>query len=291
MRKAVAEVMRLDEMARSERHFTSGLLMHLLLHEGLRGVDAFLDLLVERGVISGRPVPSAADDARTQVIAEFASRRDLTAGGANVDLGAPGDVIDVVVVVGDTLIALEAKFFTRPTPQDVRKQLAAQRGALAPVLRDPRFGISRTLQVYLEQGRSLDTSTIGADAILSWEDLRGLSARLLGERAYVTMQLTHAVRRCEEELRPNRPGETLWAGTLNFDQMTRICAEQGSRVLVGFSGGERRLRLDELERLRARAWKWDRAESVLNARKDRSNWIPGDRMLTILRGLGWSDAG
>jgi hypothetical protein len=55
--------------------------------------------------------------------------------------------------------------------------------------------------------------------------------------------------------------------------------------------GCQRLRQDELVRLRARAWKWDRAESALNAKKDRSNWIPGDRMLAILRGLGWSDAG
>ena len=63
MRKTrMSTTKRLDGLVRSERHFTSGLLLHLLLADHRRGVDAFVDLLVERGILTERPVASAALD-------------------------------------------------------------------------------------------------------------------------------------------------------------------------------------------------------------------------------------
>lgn len=277
---------RLDTLVRSERHFTSGLLLHLLLHDGLRGVDAFLDLLVARGILATRPVASAAADPRTQVIAELAARRDLLAMGGAVDETLPGDVIDVVIVAGETLIAIEAKFFTRPTPADVRAQLSAQRNALGAVMRDPAFGVSKIVQVFLEHGRQLSAQDLGCEGVLTWDDVHELACSLLGPDSYVARQLANALERCDAELRPNTPGETLWAGELNYEAVVALCRREGDAVWVGFTGGERKLRLDEARRLKLRPWKWDRADSPLNARKDRSNWIPGRRFLALLVELG-----
>lgn len=280
---------RLDDLVRSERHFTSGLLLHLLLHDGLRGVDAFLDLLVTRGALAARPVAVAATDARTQVIAEFATRRDLQAMSGAVDENIPGDVIDVVIVAGDTLVAVEAKFFTRPSPQDVRYQLAAQRNALGAIVRDPAFGVSRIVQVFLEHGRQLSATDLGCEGVLTWGDVHGLACALLGANAYVARQLAGACARCDAELTPTTPGEVLWAGTTSYPDIVALCRREGDAVWVGFAGGESTLRKDAAARLRVRPWKWDRADSALNARKDRSNWIPGTRFLAILAELGALD--
>ncbi|MEZ4406225.1 MAG: hypothetical protein R3A52_07100 [Polyangiales bacterium] len=282
---------RLDELVRSERHFTSGLLLHLLLHADLRGVDAFVDLLVARGVLAARPVAVAATDPRTQVIAEFATRRDLLAVGGAVDETVPRDVIDVVVVVGDVLIAVEAKFFTRPTPREVRDQLLTQRNALGAIVGDPSFGVSHIVQVFLEHGRQLAAKDLGCEGVLTWDDVHGLAIDLLGENSYVARQFANARTRCDAELRTSTPGEILWAGETDFGGVVAMCRRDGDAVWVGFSGGERKLRQDSAPRLRARPWKWDRADSPLNARKDRSNWIPGRRFLSILGELGAFDAG
>lgn len=277
---------RLDELVRSERHFTSGLLVHLLLLDDLLGVDRFLDLLVARGILAVRPVAAAATDPRTQVIAELATHRDLLAGGGAVDEGVPRDVVDVVVVAGDVLIAVEAKFFTRPAPRDVRAQLAAQRRALDAIARDPAFGVSRVVQVFLEHGRQLDATELGCDGVLTWDDMHEFACDLLGAESYVAKQLANARIRCSTELTPNRRGEVLWAGETDFDGIVARCRRDGAAVWVGFSGGARKLEGDDLARLRVRPWKWDRADNPLNARKDRANWIPGDRVLEILHRLG-----
>jgi hypothetical protein len=277
---------RVDALVRSERHFTSGLLMHLLLADELRGVDAFVTLLVARGILVAPPVACAARDPRTQVLAEFAVRRDLFAAGSALDELTPRDVVDVVVVVGDVLIAIEAKFFSRPSPREVREQLAAQRRALDAVVREPAFGVSRVVQVFLEHGRQLSARELGCEGVLAWSDVHGLACSLLGEGSYVARQIANACARCDEEFRVNAPGDVLWAGELSFEGVVALCRREGAAVWVGFSGGERKLRQDAPARLAARAWKWDRADSPLNARKDRSNWISGDLFLAILATLG-----
>jgi hypothetical protein len=68
--------------------------------------------------------------------------RELYAAGGSLDDMAPRDVIDVVLVAVEVLIAVEAKFFTRPSPRDARQQLGAQRAALSARLRDPAFEVS-----------------------------------------------------------------------------------------------------------------------------------------------------
>ncbi len=282
---------RLDELVRSERHFTSGLLLHLLLHDGLRGVDAFIDLLIARAIFAVRPIACAANDPRTQVIAEFATRRDLLATGGAVIENLPGDVIDVVIVAGEVLIAIEAKFFTRPTPREVRDQLAAQRNALGAVMRDPAFGVSKIVQVFLEHGRQLSAQDLGCEGVLTWDDVHELACSLLGADSYVARQFANARERCDAELSPNVPGARVWAGVTTFDGVVAMCRRDGDAVLVGFEGGERHVRKQSGAALRARErWKWDRADSPLNARKDRSNWIPGKRFLALLIELGALDS-
>ncbi len=277
---------RLDDLVRSERHFTSGLLLHLLLHDDLRGVDALLDLLVARGVLAARPVADAARDPRTQVIAEFAVRRDLVAMAGVVDDTIPGDVIDVVLVAGDTLVAIEAKFFTRPTVREVRDQLAAQRSALGAVLRDPVWGVSRVVQVFLEHGRRLAPDALGCDGVLTWDEVHGLACELLGAQSYVAGQIARACARCEAELTPGAPGDVVWAGELDFQATVELCLREGDAVCVGFAGGERDLAQADVARLRARRWKWDHTEGPHGARRVRANWIPGVRFVAIVRALG-----
>ncbi|MEI8255137.1 MAG: hypothetical protein WCJ30_05635 [Deltaproteobacteria bacterium] len=269
---------RIDELVRSERHFTSGLLMHVLLHDALRGVDRFLELLVDRGMLPELPVLVPSQDVRTQVVAEFAARRDVVAAGGAIDYEVPRDVVDVVIVAGTTLVALEAKFFTRPTLRDVRDQLATQRLALAPIAADPAYGITRIVQLFIEHGRELPASEIGCDGVLTWEDIHGMAARMLGQEAYVSRQIASAMKRCENEFQVGVRGEVFWDAAVSFDEAVALCQRCGDEVLMGFTGGEAALRATPMDVLMRRRWKSCRPGTGGSA----SNWIPGTRFLELL---------
>jgi len=284
---------RLDDLVRSERHFTSGLLLHLLLFDHLRGVDLLLDLLVARGVLAERPVAKASDDPRTQVIAELAVRRDLVKSGATVEEGAPRDVIDVVLVVGEVLIAIEAKFFTRPPASEIRSQLETQRRALDSVLADPAFGVARVVQLFLEHGRALDPAAIGCEGVLSWADVLQLAHELPGPESYVAARLREALVRCEAELvrgepreprEPRERGEKAWQPEVSFDEMAALCEAEGDGVLIGFFAGSRPLEARSVEELRGRRWKWCRAGDP--GRRVGANWFGGVAFLAKLRAMG-----
>jgi hypothetical protein len=275
---------RLDDLVRSERHFTSGLLLHLLLFDHLRGVDLLLDLLVARGVLAERPVGKASDDPRTQVIAELAVRRDLVKSGATVEEGAPRDVIDVVLVVGEVLIAIEAKFFTRPPASEIRSQLETQRRALDSVLADPAFGVARVVQVFLEHGRTLEPAAIGCEGVLSWADVLDLAHALPGHDSYVATRLRAAVARCEAELVPGGQGERPWQGEMTFDEVVSLCEAEGDRVFVGYDSRKAKLKDKTLSELRRRTWKWCWFSDP--GRRQKRNWIAGDQFLRDLAAMG-----
>ncbi len=70
-----------------------------------------------------------------------------------------------------------------------------------------------------------------------------------------------------------------------FEELVRLCEENGNTIVVGFEGGTRKLRAATLDDLNKQpAFKWDQAEGGRGF-KDLRNWIHGRKFLEIVEGL------
>jgi hypothetical protein len=190
--------MRIDDLVRTERYFTA-LLIHVLLSENLSGVDAFIDLLCERGILTDRPPGNASDDPRSQVVAELAATRDLLKGGYEFDdpESPPRDVVDVVIVALGILIAAEAKFFSPTSLSKVKGQLKTQGAPLEQFHTDPSFSVSRVCQVFLTADEGIRPDHVDGTLVLYWRDVAELAIKC--KQTYVADRLERALQRYKVE--------------------------------------------------------------------------------------------
>jgi hypothetical protein len=292
--------MRVDDIVRSERHFTSGLLLNLLLINDFEGVQRLLSLLTSRriippGVIAG-PVASDA----IQVIAELAIRRDLLryleypkvpiVQHPAPESDVPRDVIDVVVIVGGLLIAIEGKFFSPTHIGAIREQLKTQRKAIRFLEQHPDAGITRVCQVLLTADPTVDIGqlrpTIPPDTdagVITWADITDMAEKLLGLDAYVTLRLRSALDRYAKEFAGGESGQN-WAGIEELDPVLQRCRKDGAQVVIGYAGGEAALRERPWLELVERRFKWDWANGG-TGKKLWKNWIPGNRFASVIAEL------
>jgi hypothetical protein len=280
--------MRIDNMVRTERYFCS-LLLALLLDDSLVGVRAFIRLLVDKGIIPPYMADGVVSLDSTQVIAELAVKRDLQKYTPGVELppGSPRDVVDIVLIIGEDLIAVEAKFFSEPTIGAIGLQLRSQREALR-LLETKDYGISRVHQVVLTADTTLAAAKPPDIRVLHWHDIHALAEQLRGPKSYVACRLASALERYEEEFCAGRPAPS-WAGVEGLEAVLRRCRTHGPKVVIGFKGGMAALKARTRPELESRPFKWDWAESG-RGRKIVRNWIAGNQFASVIDGLsvqGW----
>ena len=281
---------RFDDLVRSERYFTATLLPAVLFHDDLQGLKLFVDLVEEKATglhnRSGIQEPKGAteyDFQDAEVITEFHIARDLKAAdlhlGANV-ASAEGeserrDAPDLVIVAGRGLVVCEGKFFSNFNWLDFQNQLSSQRSQVSHLLRHrPQIDAYRHVAIVPENPPT-DTE-IGADAVLTWDDIRVLADELMGPNHYVTARLRNAVKRYNES------GDLSirnYDGVLSFDDMRTKCWQQGE-TRVGLVGGEGALRKLSLMQAEKRRWKW--RDLTNKGRVDHTNWLVGKRWLEIV---------
>lgn len=217
--------MRIDDLVRTERYFTA-LLIHVLLSENLSGVDAFIDLLCERGILTDRPPGNASDDPRSQVVAELAATRDLLKGGYEFDdpESPPRDVVDVVIVALGILIAVEAKFFSPTSLSKVKGQLKTQGAALEQFHTDPSFSVSRVCQVFLTADEGIRPDHVDGTPVLYWRDVAELAIKC--KQTYVADRLERALQRYKVEF-GGAAGPAEWKLVQGLDAVVAECRQYG----------------------------------------------------------------
>jgi hypothetical protein len=191
---------------------------------------------------------------------------------------------DLVVVADDLLVVLEAKFFLGSITQSaIRKQLLAQRQVIETVyLRFPGYSFRRYSHLFLSARPPASAEVIGCQGILSWADIRDLAVHVLGKEHYVTQRLARALELYESgDARQGERGPN-YRGKKPLNETLRMCEREGKAVQIGFTGGVRAVEGETPERLERRKFKWDRVQNSIG-RKDRSNWIAGDRFLGVIR--------
>lgn len=287
------------------RYFSATLLPLLLFHDrfaGLREFVAFLDQRAAHGRdASERPVPLPSagrsfDPAAIEVITEFHIHRDLRYANRLGRRGREGnearrvrkethDAPDVVMVLGDEMVVIEAKFFDSFSLIRLNAQLYSQRCQIGYLFRDQEQ-IGRPLAGYRHVALLpyVPSTAPSRDATISWAEVANLADQVLGSDHDATQRLRHAVHRYED--RQGDPQLTTYKGRLPLDGVLALVEEyreKEQRLLIGHVGGAANLRGRGIANARAKAWKW-RDDSV-HGPMDPSNWIEGPDFAAIIRGI------
>lgn len=290
--------MRIDDIVRTERYFSAGLLLHLLLANDFAGVRHLLKLLHDRGIVPPGVVAEPFDPNAIQVIAELAVWRDLLKHPSppifDPDTHVPRDVIDVVVIVGGLLVAIEAKFFSPTRLLDIRHQLASQRQALQQLDKYPAAGIQHVCQIVLTADPTVDASSLRLPmtpdvGVITWMDIAEMAEQLQGKEAYMVQRLRCALDRYAIEFGGGEAGPN-WAGIEGLTAVLQRCRTYGASVVVGYAGGEAELRQRPRPELNDRRFKWDWASGGVG-KKLPKNWLPGNRFSEIVTSLHQTDSG
>ena len=188
-----------DEVARTERYYTSCVLPYLLMHDRFRGLKSLFAT-----VFSKSELP-ADDD--VEVVTELDPLRDGSVYNSKVKalykkmrrVAVP----DVFLRWGDLIIIIEAKFFTEPTVDELVEQVRLQKQAIGHVLPYTKYKVGEVnLRYAILTVKGIKKA--GNDILsLTWDDIV-----TIGEAAestapdyqYMLNILKQAVERARAEL-------------------------------------------------------------------------------------------
>ena len=225
---------------------------------------------------------SISDFSDPEVITEFHIRRDLCHYGAYLTPldDETRDAPDLVIVLGDAMIVVEAKFFVKFNKSNLQDQLQSQKRQVQYLVEE-RSSISSWLHVALVPTR---IPSLDCHAMITWGDVAELSRSLLGEGHYVTIRLENAVARYDRANR--KTGPRYFEENLSLTKALELCAERGDDVWIGHSASKANLHVRAAGHTEAKRWKWRCAGSA----GLHPHWIPGRQFLELIGSLDSSTA-
>ena len=294
---------RIDDICRTERYYTATLLPFILLNDNFSGLLAFLETLASRGVQAvkvGNQEPTllwcGEEFNHVELVTEMDIVRDTKFYSSWLDgldkvAVDKSDMLrpDVVIIINSLLLVVEGKFFGKMQPrQKAKEQILAQRKIIEDIiLQFPGYEFDRYCHIYLSPENHFKPGEIECQAVLTWEDIRQLSERVIGAKHYVTRRLAKAidlhhlvVRKSTDET--GKVGKN-YRGKLPLSEIVTKCQMEGENILVGYHGGASTLRTVDPRTLTERRFKWDMTEDPIPP-KDPRNWILGSNFIKILNG-------
>lgn len=283
---------RFDDLCRSERYFTATLLPAVLIHNDFAGLRSFIGDVdkkakrerFEPGDPVARDNPNY-DFQNIELITEFHIWRDLNFANLPLPQDAPEkrDAPDLVILAGQELIVCEGKFFSEFGRHDLNQQLCSQRLQVRHL-----FDRQRRVRAYRHVAilPFVPEWHIDADAVLTWDDIRELSERIMGANHYVTLRLRKAVERYGAQMLID-PNVRNYDGKLSFEEMCERCQGSGNEIWVGHVGGAPTLRRRTLDYVAGRQWKYRDKDN--SGRIVSENWVTGEQWLQIVTSLAPSD--
>jgi hypothetical protein len=284
---------RLDNLCRSERYFTSTLLAGLLLYDDLEGLYKFLQWLINEknlmlNLLNGSDkipltLPLEKPD-HIEVITEFNVKRELKHYSENISSNPEEwkgqNVPDVIIVYGDVLIVIEAKFFVKgQTPEYIDNQLLRQKEEIRLMLDYIKPQIQYWHHMYLGPNK---ISLNNCDFQLTWEEIEVFSNELLGSDAYISTRLKFANSNYLSRYKPSDSSK-MYSGKCSYGDILELCKKEGDKIVVGFTGGYTELINREYSYLVARDYKWDHYDSLQG--KISANWLKGTLFLNAVSNL------
>jgi len=265
---------RFDDCVRSERYFTATLMPLLLFHDNFAGLRAFVKLIESRAFTEhtsqGQQVKKVTPFPEyvysdPEIITEFHIARDLRHCKARLvshvsETKEKKDAPDLVLVLGQELIVLEAKFFGPAGLNKMKEQLQSQKLQVRHLFENRPLRAWRHVALIPRGLSELTIESLQCDVVITWKDMADLAKSVLGKSHYVTRRLKKAVARYRN-----------YESMLPLVDVLKYCHQP--KVLIGQIGGLAKLRLQGLEQIQNKKWKWRRHTTPGYAKSD--NWISG----------------
>jgi len=263
-----------DEVARSERYFTSSILYHLLVNDGFKGLKIiFINIFGEeccRNLNNDFEVVSELDPLRDGSVYQPKIKKLFK---KNKRVAVP----DLFLRWSDLILILEAKFFTNPKEEDLENQISLQKKAIDLVKGETAYTkctINYALLTVLEKSENdfSDSNII----LLTWDHLlewMQISIPQSVDVSYSFSVLKKAIQRAKDELQNNT--QVSYKKISSFNELLNglpDLVEQGF-IYVGFSGWEENRASISLQELK------NRSHYRVSKKKWSDNWITIDRLL------------
>ena len=222
-----------SERVRSERHFSSFLLPHLLLandYGGMRALFRSVDLFKE--------VDLDSDD--IEIVAEINPIRDV---GDKSDRKRKQSVPDLFLRIGKNVLVIEAKFFTFPTGELIVEQIRTQREAIERVRPRTNYGDYDFHYLALTIHRPNDfPMTEKCMSHMTWDQvIEVIEPAVNAAESLATSRmlkvLSHAVKRANKKLK--KKGVIRYKHCKTIQELLSRASEflENGYLYIGFDGG------------------------------------------------------
>ncbi|MDP4281259.1 MAG: hypothetical protein Q8867_03835 [Bacteroidota bacterium] len=256
-----------DEVARSERYFTSYLLPLLLSHNDF----TFLKFVIQK--VFNEKLDHLKND--FEIVTELDPLRDGSVSNDTVKAKYKEfkrvAVPDLFLRWDSKILIIEAKFFTSPKKEELEDQIIAQKKAIDEVKSETKYRsitpkhIALTIQKISLRGFESYTW----DEIISWaeESIRNKPTQII----YALDVLRNAVIRAKEE---DKPGDRHWK-KYSFDQILDQLPKflREGKIYFAFSKGEAQLRAMKLPDLQ------NRSHYKVSDVQISDNWLTIDQLI------------
>ena len=243
-----------DQVARSERHFTSALLPHILMSGDFIGLKQLFSCLC----IEPSDNSSLND---FEVVAELDPLRDGSVYNDSVrDLFKEFKrvaVPDLFLRWGNSILIIEAKFFTDPNFNSIIEQVKLQNEAIEKVrtqtVYDKNYKINYLVITIKPQNQDkINKSPVNA-IFKTWDDILNLleyNQNILSKDLdYTIKQLSSSVLRAKDEFSGNKKTNITFIRIQTFNDLLNRLPKliHDNKIYVGFSGGLQKLENTTIE--------------------------------------------
>jgi len=282
---------RFDEAARTEKHFTCAILPHLLMCEDFSGLKKLFGLL--------NICPERVESEDFEVVAELEPLRDGAIGNGTIDkfrrehgrLAVP----DLFLRWANSILIIEAKFFTYPNLEKLTSQVKAQVDAIAMIrdetIYDHTFTFTHLILTVPGFHPEALKSVTDSIRFLTWNDIFELldAQPRPGSKDYTyALQLLRAAIGRSKPVLPRSDDKERFKSLADLI-LARPRLEQEGKTFIGFEGGARKLERTSLSVLE------NRVQYLASAHRDNPNWIPIETFFqyhaSLSRGLPSGDRG
>jgi hypothetical protein len=248
-----------DQVARSERHFTSALLPHILMSENFQRLKFLFDYLSIK--------PDEKSNLRDfEVVAELDPLRDGSVYNDSIrDLFKEFKrvaVPDLFLRWGNSILIIEAKFFTDPDFNSIIDQVKLQIEAIEKVrnqtIYNKDFTISYLVLTIKQQNQEkIDKSPINA-FFKTWDNILALFENHLNPLSddlnYTIKQLSSSVMRAKDEFSGKKKTNIKFDKIPTFNELMQRLPKliSENKIYVGFSGGLQKLENTSIENFEKR---------------------------------------
>ncbi len=183
------------------------------------------------------------------------------------------------------LVVIEAKMYNRTSAKKFREQLDLQKPIIEII--KGKIGIKEEdiLHIGLLKDIPKNLVALENEQIITWSDILKLYPDLKENYFYKILDFAITNDKVSSPLKKGAHSQTKrkqnYFDKCSYDEIKKLSSKEGSKIIIGFTGGRNALKVADDVELEKRIFKWDYVESS-KGKKNKGNWIYGDEFYQIV---------